>query len=93
MKKMDVVRAIQAKTVGYNQTQVQEILDAFSEVIIETLKNDRDEVIPMVGVGKFKAKHCSERTGFSALGAERKPWTVPAHDEITFSVSKSVKTL
>ena len=39
-----------------------------------------------------KVKNVPERSGVSTLG-EKKAWTKPSHDEITFKMGKAVKEL
>lgn len=92
MVKNDVLRNVAGKLEGCSQKDVEAVLSAYAEVVIETLTNDKTEKVPLIGIGNFTAKHVNEKSGVAAL-AGGKAWTVPAHDEIKFTISKSVKTL
>lgn len=91
MVKNELIRTIGEK-VGVAQKDVDSVLAAFAEVVTETLASDKDEKIVLPGLGTFKAKAVPERRGISTLG-EKKEWVKPAHDEITFKITKSVKCL
>ena len=93
MTKNDFINAIQ-ETVDFEVTKkdLAQILDAASSVVVDTLKADVTEKITLPGLGTFKVKHVPERSGVAAL-AGGKAWTKPAHDEITFKMSKSVKEI
>ena len=72
--------------------ETEAVLRAFTECVFDNLADNKTEKIPLPGVGSFSVKHVSEKSGVAAL-AGGKAWTVPAHDEIKFTISKSVKTL
>lgn len=72
--------------------ETEAILRAFTECIFDNLAGNKTEKIPLPGVGSFSVKHVAEKSGVAAL-AGGKAWSVPEHDEIKFSISKSVKTL
>jgi nucleoid DNA-binding protein len=92
MVKHDVLKGVSAKLDGCSMKDIDAVLGAYSEFIVETLNANKDEKVPFPGVGAFTVKHVGERSGVSAIG-EKKAWTVPAHDEIKFTVAKSVKTI
>lgn len=93
MKKLDLLRNVVAHTEnGYSQKVVEEVLEAYADVVLETLRDDKEEKVPMLGIGNFTAKHVGDRRGVSKIG-EEKEWFVPAHDELKLSISKSVKGL
>ena len=77
---------------GATQKDVDVVLSAFSDVVVDTLTDNRDEKVSIGNLGTFKAKHVPERSGVASL-AGGKEWTKPAHDEICFKISKSVKEL
>ena len=71
-----------------------DILDTYAEVITDTLKKDTTESIPVGKLGKFKVKDVPERTGKIMLGERAgETYVTPAHQEITFKMSKSAKQL
>ena len=72
--------------------ETEAILRAFTEYVFDNLADDKTEKIPLPGVGSFSVKHVAEKSGVAAL-AGGKAWSVPEHDEIKFSITKSVKTL
>ena len=63
-------------------------------VSTDTLKKDTTESIPVGKLGKFKVKDVPERTGKIMLGERAgETYVTPAHQEITFKMSKSAKQL
>ena len=72
--------------------ETEAILRAFTECVFDNLADNKTEKIPLPGVGSFSVKHVAEKSGVAAL-AGGKAWSVPEHDEIKFSITKSVKTL
>lgn len=81
-----------SEVTGLSQKDVDAVVSAYVGVVIDTLTADRDEKIALGCLGSFKVKNVPERSGVAAL-AGGKAWTKPAHDEITFKMSKSVKEL
>ena len=77
---------------GVTQKQVDAVIAAFSDVVVDTLADNRDDKVTLGNLGTFKVKHVPERSGVAAL-AGGKEWTKPAHDEICFKMSKSTKEL
>ena len=92
MTKQDLLRGICTKVEGATQKDVAVIIDALTEVVRETLSDNHEEKVTLPGLGYFKVKEVPERSGVSALG-DGKAWTVPAHSEITFKMSKTGKAL
>lgn len=92
MTKAEMIKEVSSRVENVNQIKVNEVLEAYAEVVTETLANNREEKIALPGLGTFKVKHVPERSGVAAL-AGGKAWTKPAHDEIQFKISKSVKEL
>lgn len=70
----------------------ESVMDAYRKFVLGTLSENHNEKITLPGLGTFSVKHVSERSGVAAL-AGGKEWTKPAHDEIQFKLSKSVKEL
>lgn len=68
------------------------VIDAYGKFVLGVLSENKDEKVPLPGIGTFSVKHVEERSGVAAL-AGGKEWTKPAHDEICFKVSKSVKNI
>ncbi len=94
MTKNEVLKAVSNKIEGASQKDISVILDAFADVITETLVADHNESVAVGKLGKFKVKEVPERRGTILLG-ERKgeEYVTPAHAEITFKMSKTAKQL
>lgn len=94
MVRNEVLKAVQTKVEGATQKDIAVILDAFADVITETLKADPTESVAVGKLGKFKVKEVPERRGIIMMG-ERKgeEYVVPSHSEITFKMSKTAKQL
>lgn len=93
MNKVEFVKKItEVSSEEVNQKQVNAVLVALESVVKDTLTENRDEKVPLPGLGSFSVKHVAERSGVAAL-AGGKEWTKPAHDELKFTISKSVKGL
>lgn len=92
MSKAEMIKEVSSRVENVNQTKVDEVLVAYADVVTETLTKNRDEKITLPGLGTFSVKHVPERSGVAAL-AGGKAWTKPAHDEIQFKITKSVKEL
>lgn len=93
MNKKELLKAISEKT---EQTQgvIDAIITAYVEVLFETLKADKDATVTLPKVGTFKVKHVPEKTGTIMLGDNKGgKWVKPAHDEIAFTIAKSVKEI
>ena len=94
MTKNNFIKNIAGKLEGCSQKDVSAVLDAFEEVIVETLKADATESVPVGKIGKFKVKDVPERRGKIMMGDRKgEEYVTPAHKEITFKVSKSIKTI
>ena len=91
MKKNEVLKKV-SELSGATQRDVDAVISAFSDIVVGTLANNRDKKVSIGNLGTFKVKHVPERSGVAAL-AGGKEWTKPAHDEICFKISKSVKEL
>ena len=91
MVRNEVLKAVQTKVEGATQKDIAVILDAFADVITETLKADPTESVAVGKLGKFKVKEVPTRDGVSAING--KAWHTDAHSEITFKMSKTAKQL
>lgn len=93
MNKTEFLKAVQ-ETVDFEVTQkdLATIFDAQAKVVVNTLKNDKDEKITIPNLGTFKVKDVPERRGVAAL-VGNKEWVKPAHSEITFKITKSIKEI
>ena len=92
MVKHDVLKGVCAKLDGCSMKDVNAVIEAYADFIKETLNANKEEKVPFPGVGTFAVKHVGERSGVATIG-DKKEWVVPEHDEIKFSISKTIKTL
>lgn len=72
---------------NFSKAQADEIIKAVHEAEIEGLLKDR--VCYLKGIGTLKLINRAERTGKNPKTGE--PLTIPAHDAIKLSTSKSLK--
>lgn len=87
MTKNEVLKAVVNKVEGASQKDIAVILDAFADVITETL-------VAVGKLGKFKVKTVPERRGKIMMGDRKgEEYVTPQHDEICFKMSKSAKQL
>ena len=94
MVKNEVVNAIAERIEGAKKGDIALILDTYAEIIINTLKADVTESVPVGKLGKFKVKTVPERRGKIMMGDRKgEEYVTPQHDEITFKMSKTVKQL
>lgn len=94
MVKNEVVNAIAERIEGAKKGDIALILDTYAEIIINTLKADATESVPVGKLGKFKVKTVPERRGKIMMGDRKgEEYVTPQHDEITFKMSKTVKQL
>lgn len=94
MTRVEVLRAITSKCSEFNQKEVGSILDAFEDVICENLTANREDRVPLGRIGNFKVKHVPERSGVINIGEDKgDTWVKPAHDEIVFKVSASMRDI
>lgn len=94
MTKNEVLKAVSNKVDGASQKDIAVILDAFADVITETLIADHTESVAVGKFGKFKVKDVPERRGTIMMGDRKgEEYVTPAHAEITFKMSKTAKQL
>lgn len=90
MKKQDLMRTIASKT-GFSQKDINTVLEAYADTIIETLSNDKEEKVVLPNIGTFKVKNVAARDGVSAING--KAWHTDEHSEIVFKVLKALKSI
>lgn len=78
MKKNDMIKAVASEADVTNKV-AEVVMDTYVKFVIGALNENRDEKIPLPGIGMFSVKHVAERSGVAAL-AGGKAWTKPAHD-------------
>lgn len=91
MVKNEMIKKV-AEVSGLSQKDVDTVLTAYATTVVNTLTENKDEKITLPELGTFSVKHVAERSGIAAL-AGGKAWTKPAHDEIQFKITKSIKEL
>ena len=93
MTKVDTIKNVSDAT-GILQKDVDAVLAAYATVVTESLTENKDETIPLPGLGTFKVKDVNERRGTIMMGDRKgEEYVTPAHQEPTFKLSKSVKEL
>lgn len=91
MTKNEMLKKV-SEVSGLSQKDVSAVLSAYATVVVDTLTANRDEKVALENIGTFKVKNVPERRGISTLG-EKKEWVKPAHSEICFKITKSVKEI
>lgn len=91
MNKIDMIREIASEADVTNKV-AEAVIDAYGKFVLGVFSENKEEKIPLPGLGAFSVKHVAERSGVAAL-AGGKEWIKPTHDEIQFKISKSVKEL
>lgn len=89
MKKVELIAAIAEKT-GATKKETAATVDAFVEVVKESLANGED--VRLVGFGTFTTKEVAEKTGTVNFESQKgKTWTSPAHKVPKFKAGKDLK--
>ena len=90
MTKAELIKSIGNKVEGLNQKQIDEVLTALSEVVVDVVKADDKVVIP--NIGTVSVKDVPERRGKIMMG-ERKgeEYVVEAHREPKIKLAKGFK--
>lgn len=91
MNKVDMIKVVASEAETTNKV-AEAVINAYGKFVLGVLSENKDEKITLPGLGSFSVKHVAERSGVAALSGG-KEWTKPAHDELKFTISKSVKTL
>ena len=87
MSKQDLIKKLKHKNPSLNQSEIETIINTFSENILKALKNDKN--IELRGFGTFFVKKIKEK--YSA----RNPKTgeiiyIPEKNKIRFKMSKNL---
>lgn len=90
MNKVDMIREIASEAEVTNKV-AEAVIDAYGKFVLGVLNENHDEKVSLPGIGTFSVKHVAERSGIAALAGGKK-WTKPAHDELKFTISKSVRS-
>ena len=86
MTKQDVVKEVAKKT-QITQKKAEGVVNAFLEVIDESLKGG--EVVSFIGFGSFSVSNRSAREGINPTTKKR--ITIPAKKVVKFKVGKKLK--
>ena len=90
MTKAELIKNIGNKVDGVNQKQIDEVLMALCEVVVDVVKADDDVTIP--GIGKVSVKTVPERRGKIMMGNRAgEEYVVPEHREPKIKLAKSFK--
>lgn len=93
MTKKEMTKMITEKT-AVTQNDVESVFTAYADIVKELLASDNDEKVTLPDLGAFSVKTVAARTGIVMMGESKgSTWATPAHNEITFKVSKSVKNI
>jgi len=87
MKKYELVAAVAKKT-GITQTDVNKVVDAISETIVEACVENGDDV-NLPTLGKFRQKVNPARKGINPL--TKKPMDVKESHTIKFTPTSTIK--
>ena len=90
MTKSELIKNIGNKVDGVNQKQIDEVLMALCETVVDVVKADDDVTIP--GIGKVSVKTVPERRGKIMMGNRAgEEYVVPEHREPKIKLTKSFK--
>ena len=90
MTKAELIKSIGNKVEGLNQKQIDEVLTALSEVVVDVVKADDKVVIP--NIGTVSVKDVPERRGKIMMGNRKgEEYVVEAHREPKIKLAKSFK--
>lgn len=89
MKKHELVNAV-AKKAGLTQTDVNKVVDAIGEVIVETCVETGEEV-NFPSLGKFKQKVNPARKGINPL--TKQPLDVKESHTLKFTPTSTIKKI
>lgn len=87
MNKNEMLTAVAAKA-GTTKTQVDTVLKAFEEVIVDTVR-DNEDFIAFGKLGRFQPKKADERQARNPFNGET--MTVRGYKSLAFRVAPSVK--
>lgn len=90
MTKAELIKSIGSKVEGVNHKQIDEVLAALSETIIEVVKADDKVTIP--NIGTVSVKDVPERRGTIMMGeCKGEEYVVEAHREPKIKLTKGFK--
>lgn len=94
MTKADLLKEITNSVAELSQKDIDAVLVAYATVVTKNLTENKDETIPLPGLGTFKVKDVNERRGTIMMGDRKgEEYVTPAHQEPTFKLSKTIKGL
>ena len=92
MTKQEMIKSIGSKVEGVNQKQIDEVLIALGEVIVDVVKADDKVTIP--NIGTVSVKDVPERRGKIMMGDRKgEEYVVEAHKEPKIKLVKSFKEI
>lgn len=90
MTKAELIKSIGNKVEGVNQKQINEVLTALSEVVVDVVNADDKVTIP--NIGTVSVKDVPERRGKIMMGDRKgEEYVVEAHKEPKMKLVKSFK--
>ena len=90
MTKAELIKSIGNKVEGLNQKQIDEVLTALGEVVVDVVKADDKVVIP--NIGTVSVKDVPERRGKIMMGNRKgEEYVVEAHREPKIKLAKGFK--
>lgn len=90
MIKSELTKKIVNKLEGFNQKDIDAVLIAMGEVVIEAMESEDKVALP--GLGVFSVKDVPERRGTIHLGDRKgEEYVTPAHKEPKFKAVKAFK--
>ena len=90
MTKVELIKSIGNKVEGLNQKQIDEVLTALGEVVVDVVKADDKVVIP--NIGTVSVKDVPERRGKIMMGNRKgEEYVVEAHREPRIKLAKGFK--
>lgn len=90
MTKAELIKSIGNKVEGLNQKQIDEVLTALGEVVVDVVKADDKVVIP--NIGTVSVKDVPERRGKIMMGSRKgEEYVVEAHREPKIKLAKGFK--
>ena len=91
MTKAELIKSIGNKVEGVNQKQIDEVLVALGEVIVDVVKADDKVTIP--NIGTVSVKDVPERRGKIMMGDRKgEEYVVEAHKEPKIKLAKGFKS-
>ena len=90
MTKAELIKSIGNKVEGVNQKQIDEVLTALGEVVVDVVKSDDKVTIP--NIGTVSVKDVPERRGKIMMGNRKgEEYVVAAHKEPKIKLAKGFK--